>query len=934
MPEVYFTEEPMKRMNRLVLLIACCILAPLSAPAVTLFVWQESPTPTPPYTNWAKAAHTIQAAVDTAAAGDEIVVTNGVYATGGRTLNGGTTTNRVAVDRAVTLRSVNGPEVTVIQGYQVPGTTNGDAAIRCVWLDSGALLSGFTLTVGATGAVPYWYDQAYGGGVCGSGGVVTNCILVGNSADRGGGAYAVTLNNCTLINNSASRDGGGAHSATLNDCTLTGNHAQDDGGAADSCTLYRCVLRSNTAHNNGGGASESTLYNCTVISNACGPNDPEGGGAHRSVLYNCALIGNRSHRDGGGAAQSDLYNCTLTGNKASRAGGGAAWGCGLYNCTLTDNKAGRGGGVADWSDLYNCIVYHNQAHVGPNYYDATFNYSCTTPLPAGGTGNIDTDPQLASWTHLSSTSPCLGAGSALYATGGDIDGEPWGTPPSIGADELVPAAANSVLSVTLDTDSTNMTVGFAAYFRAQVEGQVTSNRWDFADGTRLTNGLEAVHTWNVPGAYPVRLTAFNHAYPGGITVTVTVQVVEVPVFYVNAANPTPAFPYTSWATAATNIQNAIGASPVAGRLVLVTNGTYQTGGVAVDGLMTNRIALTNGVMVRSVNGPAVTILRGAPPPGGGLGIGDGAIRCAYVGDGSLLAGFTLTDGHTRDDEGDVSREQGGGGAWCGQRGVVTDSIFLGNEAGRDGGGANGGVFYRCTFLGNRAWQDSGGADDATLYDCLLTGNSAGGLGSDVGSGGGAGESTLIRCTLTGNWATGSEASGGGAYDSTLDNCIIYYNTAQGAPDNYDGGTLNYCCTTPLPSSGTGNITAAPLFVDQLNGNLRLQSNSSCINVGNNASASGTADLDGNPRTVNGTVDIGAYERQVPACFAPLALPGPHGLDLTLTGEVGRAYDLHASVNLVSWFWLARLTNTTGQATYTDPLTPCPPTRFYKATAIP
>jgi len=38
--------------------------------------------------------------------------------------------NRVAIDRAITVESLMGPEVTIIQGYQVPGTTNGDGAIR------------------------------------------------------------------------------------------------------------------------------------------------------------------------------------------------------------------------------------------------------------------------------------------------------------------------------------------------------------------------------------------------------------------------------------------------------------------------------------------------------------------------------------------------------------------------------------------------------------------------------------------------------------------------------------------------------------------------------------------------------------------------------------------------------------------------------------
>jgi hypothetical protein len=91
---------------------------------------------------------------------------------------------------------------------------------------------------------------------------------------------------------------------------------------------------------------------------------------------------------------------------------------------------------------------------------------------------------------------------------------------------------------------------------------------------------------------------------------------------------------------------------------------------------------------------------------------------------------------------------------------------------------------------------------------------------------------------------------------------VYFNTAPNTP-NYDGISLNYCCTTPMPESslGVGNITNAPLFVDYAGGNRRLQSNSPCINAGLNAYALGPTDLDGNPRIVSGTVDIGAYEYQ-------------------------------------------------------------------------
>ena len=193
-----------------------------------------------------------------------------------------------------------------------------------------------------------------------------------------------------------------------------------------------------------------------------------------------------------------------------------------------------------------------------------------------------------------------------------------------------------------------------------------------------------------------------------------------------------------------------------------------------------------------------------------------------------------------------------------------------------------------------------------LTNCTVNGNSAGrggdggsgyyghgGKGGDGGDGGGisvTGALRLINCTVSGNFcgyggdgglgyigwpgddgipaASGISGSGGGLWTESIsvmvDNSVVYFNTAPYSQNCPESMSLNYCCTTPVPTNGFGNITNAPLFVDYAGANLRLQSNSPCINAGNNYYASGPTDLDGKPRISGGTVDIGAYEFQSPA----------------------------------------------------------------------
>ncbi|HTI99070.1 MAG TPA: hypothetical protein VL527_09320, partial [Dongiaceae bacterium] len=245
-------------------------------PAATLYVDGGSTNPAPPYLDWASAAADIQSAIDAAQDGDLILVTNGLYATGGRVIHGALT-NRVAVDKAVTVQSVNGPDVTLIQGYQAPGYfPNDDTAIRGVYLTNHAALVGFTITGGATryqGHGDIIQEQCGGGIWCEStNAAISNCVITANTCMYyAAGVYSGTLYSSLVVSNlnrKTSYGGGAVAYSRVFDSVISGNLLGPNsdvggGGGAFSCTLSNCVLTGNALT----AVDHCFLDNCTLTNN-------------------------------------------------------------------------------------------------------------------------------------------------------------------------------------------------------------------------------------------------------------------------------------------------------------------------------------------------------------------------------------------------------------------------------------------------------------------------------------------------------------------------------------------------------------------------------------------------------------------------------------------------------------------------------------------
>jgi len=369
-----------------------------------------------PYTNWVNAATNIQDAVNVArtnAASKVVWVSNGVYYL----------TNQITIDSTVTVASVNGRNVTIVDGYNYPGkpVTN-----RCFSLTQNAALDGFTIRNG--------YSTNHSAGIYASTAIIRNCLVTANIASNSGALAGGIFISPGVVSN----------------CDISSNvvYGASGGGVWMS------------------GGSTSIIANCTIAGNILsafgGSGEEKGAGIYvygtNNVISNCMIYGNSitgGTAYGGGVclhAGASIYNSLVCNNQGTLGGGINVYGswAKVQNCTIVSNYGAVYGGLYIAS-LYpytsyvkNVICYFNNCNAGnySNFYfsggtaSTGFSYvvnSCIAPtsaLPfsAGGyyyANNIQSNPYFVNKDsndfRLSRSSPCVNAGTNEDWMNGAVD---------------------------------------------------------------------------------------------------------------------------------------------------------------------------------------------------------------------------------------------------------------------------------------------------------------------------------------------------------------------------------------------------------------------------------------------------------------------------------------------------------------------------------
>ena len=335
--------------------------------------WADAANGDDTNTGWdaAHAKKTLAGAMSLALAGDTVHALPGVYDEGTMLQDSpsgydrGPLRSRVVVQTNVTLVAEGSVEETVIKGEADPAATEdyglGRGAVRCVYLNSGAKVKGFTIRDGYTDSYNNGSQHAgnSGGGVFGRAWnttAVEDCIVTNCDAIRGGAGYTTTFIRCRIVGNRGSSSPVGRYLA-LYGCyvadNLARNNDQYNGLVQNHYDIVGCTFTSD----NGIGTTEWTSGSRLSVAQNANRKfwnnvvDMSYGGTYRQVLSNAChnvFADSLLHFDSGDVLQGEDNNI-ITNSEAIALGsdgvpryGSVAIDASSFEYALT-NKTGETG---------------------------------------------------------------------------------------------------------------------------------------------------------------------------------------------------------------------------------------------------------------------------------------------------------------------------------------------------------------------------------------------------------------------------------------------------------------------------------------------------------------------------------------------------------------------------------------------------------------